>query len=88
MNIVQAYLEFWTATSIYLDVIAVYIDIYIQLDFTSGAILIFNPLITEDVQMVEGSFDEATQGVDCVFHTASPVFVPYDDNVQAKLATT
>lgn len=33
---------------------------------------------------VEGSFDEAVQGVDGVFHTASPVLVPYDDNIQAK----
>lgn len=38
--------------------------------------------------MEEGSFDEAIQGVDGVFHTASPVLVPSDDNVQAKLATT
>lgn len=38
--------------------------------------------------MEEESFDEAIQGVDGVFHTASPVLVPYDDNVQAKLATT
>lgn len=35
--------------------------------------------------MVEGSFDEAIQGVDGVFHTASPVLVPVDKNVQAKL---
>ncbi|KAG2666764.1 hypothetical protein I3760_15G079500 [Carya illinoinensis] len=35
--------------------------------------------------MVEGSFDEAVQGVDGVFHTASPVLVPYDDNIQATL---
>ncbi|XVE75184.1 hypothetical protein DITRI_Ditri12bG0075200 [Diplodiscus trichospermus] len=35
--------------------------------------------------MEEGSFDEAIQGVDGVFHTASPVLVPYDDNVQATL---
>ncbi|KAL5553182.1 hypothetical protein UlMin_040583 [Ulmus minor] len=35
--------------------------------------------------MVEGSFDEAIQGVDGVFHTASPVLVPYDNNVQATL---
>lgn len=32
--------------------------------------------------MVEGSFDDAIQGVDGVFHTASPVLVPYDDNVK------
>ncbi|PON95925.1 NAD(P)-binding domain containing protein [Trema orientale] len=38
--------------------------------------------------MVEGSFDEAVQGVDGVYHTASPVLVPYDDNVQAKSHTT
>ncbi|XP_057509337.1 tetraketide alpha-pyrone reductase 2-like isoform X1 [Actinidia eriantha] len=35
--------------------------------------------------MVQGSFDRAIQGVDGVFHTASPVFVPYDHNVQARL---
>ncbi|GAB2228556.1 hypothetical protein Droror1_Dr00022676 [Drosera rotundifolia] len=35
--------------------------------------------------MVEGSFDEAVTGVDGVFHAASPVLVPYDDNVQATL---
>ncbi|GMN38548.1 hypothetical protein TIFTF001_007789 [Ficus carica] len=34
--------------------------------------------------MVEGSFDEAIHGVDGVFHTASPVLVPYDDNIQAN----
>ncbi|KAJ6350928.1 hypothetical protein OIU78_006948 [Salix suchowensis] len=33
----------------------------------------------------EGSFDEAIQGVDGVFHTASPVLVPHDDNIQATL---
>ena len=33
--------------------------------------------------MLESSFDEAIQGVDGVFHTASPVIVPYDDNVKA-----
>ncbi|KAI4339447.1 hypothetical protein MLD38_024391 [Melastoma candidum] len=33
----------------------------------------------------EGSFDEAVDGVDGVFHTASPVVVPYDNNVQATL---
>lgn len=32
--------------------------------------------------LVEGSFDNAIQGVDGVFHTASPVSVPYDDNVE------
>lgn len=32
--------------------------------------------------LVEGSFDEAVIGVDGVFHTASPVLVPYDDNIQ------
>ncbi|KAI9168829.1 hypothetical protein LWI28_002540 [Acer negundo] len=31
----------------------------------------------------EGSFDEAIKGVDGVFHTASPVIVPYDNNIQA-----
>lgn len=35
--------------------------------------------------MVEGSFDEAVSGVDGVFHTASPVIVPYDNNIQATL---
>ncbi|XWS68874.1 hypothetical protein CRYUN_Cryun04dG0131300 [Craigia yunnanensis] len=35
--------------------------------------------------MEEGSFDEAIQGVDGVFHTASPVLVPYDENVQTTL---
>ncbi|XP_002531631.2 tetraketide alpha-pyrone reductase 2 isoform X1 [Ricinus communis] len=35
--------------------------------------------------MIEGSFDEAIHGVDGVFHTASPVLVPYDNNVQATL---
>ncbi|KAL6010908.1 hypothetical protein ACLOJK_001351 [Asimina triloba] len=34
--------------------------------------------------MAEGSFDDAVDGVDGVFHTASPVLVPYDDNVQAS----
>ncbi|GAU37635.1 hypothetical protein TSUD_60150 [Trifolium subterraneum] len=32
--------------------------------------------------LVEGSFDEAVSGVDGVFHTASPVLVPHDDNIQ------
>lgn len=35
--------------------------------------------------MVQGSFDEAMDGVDGVFHTASPVIVPHDNNIQAKL---
>ncbi|CBI27024.3 hypothetical protein VitviT2T_000274 [Vitis vinifera] len=35
--------------------------------------------------MVEESFDEAVQGVDGVFHTASPVLVPYDENIKATL---
>ncbi|XVE84912.1 hypothetical protein DITRI_Ditri17bG0049600 [Diplodiscus trichospermus] len=35
--------------------------------------------------MEEGSFDEAIQGVDGVYHAASPVLVPYDNNVQATL---
>ncbi|KAF3430867.1 hypothetical protein FNV43_RR25596 [Rhamnella rubrinervis] len=35
--------------------------------------------------MVEGSFDEAIQGVVGVYHTASPVLVPYDNNVKATL---
>ncbi|GLJ09417.1 hypothetical protein SUGI_0109170 [Cryptomeria japonica] len=32
-----------------------------------------------------GSFDEAVNGVDGVFHTASPVLVPYDDNIKETL---
>ncbi|KAK6157667.1 hypothetical protein DH2020_011915 [Rehmannia glutinosa] len=32
----------------------------------------------------EGSFDDAVEGVDGVFHTASPVLVPYDDNIMAS----
>ncbi|MCI20182.1 tetraketide alpha-pyrone reductase 2-like, partial [Trifolium medium] len=32
--------------------------------------------------LVDGSFDEAVSGVDGVFHTASPVLVPYDNNIQ------
>ncbi|KAL6573687.1 Tetraketide alpha-pyrone reductase 2 [Orobanche hederae] len=32
----------------------------------------------------EGSFDEAVEGVDGVFHTASPVLVPYDNNIMAS----
>ncbi|KAJ4961080.1 hypothetical protein NE237_020990 [Protea cynaroides] len=35
--------------------------------------------------MVERSFDEAVEGVDGVFHTASPVFVAYDDNIKETL---
>lgn len=31
---------------------------------------------------VDGSFEDAIQGVDGVFHTASPVIVPYDNNIQ------
>ncbi|KAF5953645.1 hypothetical protein HYC85_006501 [Camellia sinensis] len=34
--------------------------------------------------MVEGSFDQAVQGVEGVFHTASPVIVPCDQNIQAS----
>jgi nucleoside-diphosphate-sugar epimerase len=34
---------------------------------------------------VEGSFDEAVNGVDGVFHTASPVLVPQDHNIQETL---
>jgi hypothetical protein len=34
---------------------------------------------------VEGSFDEAVSGVDGVFHTASPVLVPHDDNIQVRI---
>ncbi|XP_057765731.1 tetraketide alpha-pyrone reductase 2 [Salvia miltiorrhiza] len=33
----------------------------------------------------EGSFDAAVEGVDGVFHVASPVLVPYDDNVKENL---
>ncbi|KAK4605903.1 hypothetical protein RGQ29_000257 [Quercus rubra] len=33
---------------------------------------------------IEGSFDEVLQGVDGVFHVASPVLVPYDDNIQVS----
>ncbi|KAM7270202.1 hypothetical protein ACFE04_029416 [Oxalis oulophora] len=35
--------------------------------------------------MVEGSFDEAINGVDGVFHTASPVLVSYEGDVQKDL---
>ncbi|XP_050221360.1 tetraketide alpha-pyrone reductase 2-like [Mercurialis annua] len=35
--------------------------------------------------LVAGSFDEAIHGVDGVFHTASPVLVPYDHNIQETL---
>jgi nucleoside-diphosphate-sugar epimerase len=35
--------------------------------------------------LVEGSFDEAVSGVDGVFHTASPVLVPHDDNIQVRI---
>ncbi|PIN22552.1 Flavonol reductase/cinnamoyl-CoA reductase [Handroanthus impetiginosus] len=35
--------------------------------------------------MVEGSFDEAVEGVDGVFHTASPVLVANDNNVKENL---
>jgi nucleoside-diphosphate-sugar epimerase len=35
--------------------------------------------------MVEGSFDQAINGVDGVFHTASPVIVPQDNNIQKTL---
>lgn len=38
--------------------------------------------------MVEGSFDKAIEGVDGVFHTASPVLVPYDNNIQATFTLT
>lgn len=34
---------------------------------------------------VDGSFDQAVDGVDGVFHTASPVLVPYDEHVQDNL---
>lgn len=37
--------------------------------------------------MVEGSFDEAVQGVDGVFHTASPVLVPYDQNIKVRITS-
>lgn len=32
--------------------------------------------------LVKGSFDEAVTGVDGVFHIASPVIVPHDNNIQ------
>lgn len=35
--------------------------------------------------MVEGSFDQAVEGTHGVFHTASPVLVPYNDNIQENL---
>ncbi|KAJ0962736.1 hypothetical protein J5N97_027858 [Dioscorea zingiberensis] len=35
--------------------------------------------------MVERSFDEAVDGVDGVFHAASPVLVPYDERIQETL---
>ncbi|KAK2375633.1 NAD(P)-binding Rossmann-fold superfamily protein [Trifolium repens] len=35
--------------------------------------------------LVEGSFDEAVSGVDSLFHTASPVLVPHDDNIPVTL---
>ncbi|KAI3906365.1 hypothetical protein MKW92_017891 [Papaver armeniacum] len=35
--------------------------------------------------MVDGSFDDAVNGVDGVFHTASPVLVPYNNDIQATL---
>ncbi|KAL7240446.1 hypothetical protein ACSBR2_006155 [Camellia fascicularis] len=35
--------------------------------------------------MVEGSFDKAIEGVDGIFHTASPVLISYDHNVQETL---
>ncbi|KAH7658520.1 Flavonol reductase/cinnamoyl-CoA reductase protein [Dioscorea alata] len=35
--------------------------------------------------MVERSFDEAIDGVDGVFHSASPVLVPYDERIQETL---
>lgn len=35
--------------------------------------------------MEEGSFDAAVDGVDGVFHTASPVLVAYCDNVKASV---
>ncbi|CAN0870729.1 Tetraketide alpha-pyrone reductase 2 [Linum grandiflorum] len=34
--------------------------------------------------LAPGSFDDAVRGVDGVFHTASPVLVPYDHNIQAS----
>ncbi|KAK1298653.1 Tetraketide alpha-pyrone reductase 2 [Acorus calamus] len=35
--------------------------------------------------MVEGSFNEAVDGADGVFHTASPVLVQYDQNIKETL---
>lgn len=34
--------------------------------------------------MVEGSFDDAINGVDGVFHTASPVVAPSNSNIQVN----
>lgn len=36
----------------------------------------------------EGSFDAAVEGAEGVFHVASPVLVPYDDNVKASAFST
>ncbi|KAF9593188.1 hypothetical protein IFM89_020484 [Coptis chinensis] len=36
----------------------------------------------------DGSFNDAVQGVDGVFHTASPVLVPYDTNIHAIVKMT
>ncbi|KAK1437626.1 hypothetical protein QVD17_03424 [Tagetes erecta] len=41
-------------------------------------------LIKADL-MLQGSFDQAVDGVDGVFHTASPVIVPYDNNIKETL---
>lgn len=35
--------------------------------------------------LVEGSFDQAINGVNGVFHTASPVLVQDDENIMASL---
>lgn len=35
--------------------------------------------------LLEGSFEKAIDGVNGVFHTASPVLVPYDENIQGNL---
>lgn len=35
--------------------------------------------------MVDESFDQAIDGVDGVFHVASPVVVPYNNNIEANL---
>lgn len=38
--------------------------------------------------MLDGSFDDAVDGVDGVFHTAGPVLVSRDNNIQASNVST